>query len=308
MTRSLSRFWQINSREGDETVKLKKELPYLGFMLPAFIVYTVLIMYPMIQAVGLSFTDWKGISFDNLHFVGLQNYLDVFADKQIVTAIKNTVVYALAVPVIVTILAIPLSVALNSKMKTSNFQRAAFFFPSVPSALVLGFLWSYIMSPLDYGLLNQFITKLGFEPVLWLADPKMAMVSVIIVSVWSQLGWHACIYLAQLQSVSADLYEAARIDGASGLQLFFRITVPQLKPAMVTSIMLLMISALKVFDLPFALTSGGPGYATTMISQVIIQRGFIDKMYGRSMAAAIVFFIFVAFATIIQQKMGAEKE
>lgn len=289
-------------------MKLKKELPYLCFVLPAFLVYTVLMLYPMLQAVGLSFTDWKGVTFENLHFVGLKNYLDVFSDKQIIISITNTVVYAIAVPIAVTILAIPLSVALNSKMKTSNIQRAAFFFPSVPSALVLGFLWSYIMSPLDYGLLNRMVTGLGFAPVLWLADPKMAMVSVIVVTVWSQLGWHACIYLAQLQSVSEDLYEAARIDGANTLQLFFRITVPQLKPAMVTSVMLLMISSLKVFDLPFALTGGGPGYATTMISQVIIQRGFVDKMYGRSMAAAIVFFLFVAFITVIQQKAGAEKE
>ncbi len=289
-------------------MKLKKELPYLCFVLPAFLVYTVLMLYPMLQAVGLSFTDWKGVTFENLHFVGLKNYLDVFSDKQIIISITNTVVYAIAVPIAVTILAIPLSVALNSKMKTSNIQRAAFFFPSVPSALVLGFLWSYIMSPLDYGLLNRMVTGLGFDPVLWLADPKMAMVSVIVVTVWSQLGWHACIYLAQLQSVSEDLYEAARIDGANTLQLFFRITVPQLKPAMVTSVMLLMISSLKVFDLPFALTGGGPGYATTMISQVIIQRGFVDKMYGRSMAAAIVFFLFVAFITVIQQKAGAEKE
>lgn len=289
-------------------MKLKKELPYLCFVLPAFLVYTVLMLYPMLQAVGLSFTDWKGVTFENLHFVGLKNYLDVFSDKQIIISITNTVVYAIAVPIAVTILAIPLSVALNSKMKTSNIQRAAFFFPSVPSALVLGFLWSYIMSPLDYGLLNRMVTGLGFDPILWLADPKMAMVSVIVVTVWSQLGWHACIYLAQLQSVSEDLYEAARIDGANTLQLFFRITVPQLKPAMVTSVMLLMISSLKVFDLPFALTGGGPGYATTMISQVIIQRGFVDKMYGRSMAAAIVFFLFVAFITVIQQKAGAEKE
>lgn len=289
-------------------MKLKKELPYLCFILPAFLVYTVLMLYPMLQAVGLSFTDWKGVTFENLHFVGLKNYLDVFSDKQIIISITNTVVYAIAVPIAVTILAIPLSVALNSKMKTSNIQRAAFFFPSVPSALVLGFLWSYIMSPLDYGLLNRMVTGLGFDPVLWLADPKMAMVSVIVVTVWSQLGWHACIYLAQLQSVSEDLYEAARIDGANTLQLFFRITVPQLKPAMVTSVMLLMISSLKVFDLPFALTGGGPGYATTMISQVIIQRGFVDKMYGSSMAAAIVFFLFVAFITVIQQKAGAEKE
>ena len=121
-------------------------------------------------------------------------------------------------------------------------------------------------------------------------------------------GWHACIYLAQLQSISADIYEAARIDGATGLQMFFKITVPQLRPAMVTSIMLLLISSLKIFDLPFALTGGGPGYATTMISQVIIERGFVDKMYGRSMASAIIFFLFVALITVIQQKVGAEKE
>ena len=192
-------------------------------------------------------------------------------------------------------------------MKTKNFQRAAFFFPSVPSALVIGFLWSYIMSPLSYGLLNRVVEFFGGKPVLWLANPKMAMVSVLFVSVWRQLGWHACIYLAQLQSISSDLYEAARIDGANGLQLFFKITVPQLKPAMVTSIMLLMISSLKVFDLPFALTGGGPGYSTTMISQVIIQRGFTDKMYGRSMSSASIFFIFVAVITVIQQKAGEEK-
>ncbi len=287
-------------------MKLKKELPYLCFVFPAFMVYTVLMMYPLLQAVGLSFTNWKGVSFDNLKFVGLKNYVDVFGDKQMMTSITNTIVYAIVVPVIVTVLAIPLSVVFNSKMKTCNIQRAACLFPTVPTARVLWlFLW-FIISPPDDGLLNRFVTKLGFEPVLWLASPKMAMVSVIIVTVWSQLGWHACIYLAQLQSVSEDLYEAAKIDGASTLQLFFKITVPQLKPAMVTSIMLLMISSLKVFDLPFALTGGGPGYATTMISQVIIQRGFIDKMYGRSMAAAIIFFLFVAVITVIQQKMGAE--
>ena len=94
-------------------MKIKKELPYLGFILPAFLVYTLLIMYPMIQALGLSFTDWKGISFENLQFVGLKNYIDVFSDKQIVTAIWNTIIYAIAVPIFVTILAIPLSVALN---------------------------------------------------------------------------------------------------------------------------------------------------------------------------------------------------
>lgn len=284
------------------TSRLKKEIPYLWFIVPAFIVYTVLIMYPLIQAVGLSFTDWKGVSFENLNFVGLQNYIDVVRDKQIVASIFHTIIYTIMVVIFVTLIAVPLSVALNSKMKTSNIQRAAFFFPSVPSALILGFLWSYIMSPLDYGLLNRALKAVGMEPVLWLADPKMAMVSIIIVTVWSQIGWHACIYLAQLQGIPEDLYEAAKIDGANGFQIFFKITIPQLRPALMTSVMLLLINSLKVFDLPFALTGGGPGYSTTMISQVIIERGFVDKMYGRSMASAILFFLFVALVTVIQQK------
>lgn len=287
---------------------LKKEMPYLTFVLPALVIYTLMIMFPMIRAFSLSFTDWNGVNLGDLSFVGLKNYIDVLHDKEIITSIKNTVIYAIAVPAVVTVLAIPLSVVLNSKMKTKNFMRAAFFFPSVPSALVLGFLWAYILSPLDHGLVNSLLAKFGVDAVMWTAMPKLAMFSVILVSVWSQLGWHACIYLAQLQGVGAEMYEAARIDGANERQIFFSITIPQLKPAMVTSIMLLMISGLKVFDLPFALTGGGPGYATTMISQVIIERGFIDKMYGRSMAAAIIFFLFVVIATLIQQKMGAEKE
>lgn len=288
--------------------KWKKEAPYILFICPALIVYTIFIVLPLIQAFGLSFTDWKGYTMKGLNFVGFLNYIKIFSDKEMVYAIRNTILFAIMNPFFVTLLAIPLAVILNSKMRTRNFQRAAFFFPSVPSALILGFLWSYIMSPLDYGVLNKLITALGFEPVMWLADSKMAMFSVIAVSVWNVLGWHACIYLAQLQSISSDLYEAARIDGANGLQLFLRITLPLLKPAMVTSIMLLMINALKIFDLPFALTGGGPGYSTTMLSQVIIERGFVDKMYGRSMASAIVFFIFVIIVTVIQQNFGAKED
>ena len=284
----------------------KKEVPYLLFLFPAFIAYTALIMWPLLQAFGLSFTDWKGYTMEGLNYVGLKNYIKILGDKEMVYAIKNTIIYAVFNPMIVTVLAVPLAVILNSKMKTKNFQRAAFFFPSVPSALILGYLWSYIMSPLDYGVLNRFVAALGFEPILWLAHPKVALLSVILVSVWNVLGWHACIYIAQLQGIPEDLFEAARIDGATAMQMFFRITLPLLRPAMATSVMLLLINALKIFDLPFALTGGRPGYSTTMLSQVIIQRGFVDKMYGRSMAAAILFCIFVVAVTVIQRKAARE--
>ena len=119
----------------------KKEVPYLLFLFPAFIVYTALIMWPLLQAFGLSFTDWKGYTMEGLNYVGLKNYIKILGDKEMAYEIKNTIIYAVFNPMLVTVLAVPLAVILNSKMKTKNFQRAAFFFPSVPSAWILGYLW-----------------------------------------------------------------------------------------------------------------------------------------------------------------------
>ncbi len=282
------------------TAKIKKEIPYLMFIIPAFIVYTVLTVYPLIQTLGLSFTNWDGYSMDNLKFIGLENYRDLFGDRAMKSALINTCFYSIVFPVIVTILAIPLSLALNSKMKTRNFQRAVFFFPSVPSAIILGYLWTYILAPTSTGILNKALGIFGIKPVLWLANPKWAMFSVIFVGVWSAVGWHACIYLAQLQSIPQEYYEAAVVHGASPWQKFRYITFPMLSSAMTVSVLLLLVNAMKVFDLPFALTNGGPGTSTTMISQIIIKSGFVEKNYGKATAMSAVFFIFITIVSIVQ--------
>lgn len=282
------------------TAKIKKEIPYLMFIIPAFIVYTVLTIYPLIQTLGLSFTNWGGYSMDNLKFIGLENYRDLFSDRAMKSALINTCFYSIVFPIIVTILAIPLSLALNSKMKTRNFQRAVFFFPSVPSAIILGYLWTYILAPTSTGILNKALGLFGIKPILWLADPKWAMFSVIFVGVWSAVGWHACIYLAQLQSIPQEYYEAAVVDGASPWQKFRYITFPMLSSAMTVSVLLLLVNAMKVFDLPFALTNGGPGTSTTMISQIIIKSGFVEKNYGKATAMSAVFFIFITIVSIVQ--------
>lgn len=188
-------------------VKIKKELPYLAFILPALIVYTVLTAYPLIQTLGLAFTDWDGYSMSNLKFTGLENFKLVLADRSMKSALWNTCVYSVIFPTLTTIFAIPLALALNSRMKTKNLQRAVFFFPSVPSAIILGYLWAYILAPTGNGLLNKFLGILGIEPIMWLALPKWAMFSVLMVNLWSAVGWHACIYLAQLQSIPAEYYE-----------------------------------------------------------------------------------------------------
>lgn len=289
-------------------LKLKKELPYLAFILPAFIAYTVLTMIPLIQTLGLSFTDWDGFSMDNLGFVGLENFKAVLQDRSMKSALINTLFYSVAFPILTTIFAIPLSLVLNSKMRTKNLQRAIFFFPSVPSAIILGYLWAYILAPTSSGLLNKLVMFLGGDPVMWLATPKTAMFSVIMVNLWSAMGWHACIYLAQLQSIPTEYYEAATVDGANAWQKFRYITFPMLASAMTVSVMLLLLNSMKLFDLPFALTSGGPGTSTTMVSQIIIKSGFVERSYGKATAMSAIFFVFIAVISLVQLKIMKKRE
>lgn len=289
-------------------VKLRKELPYLLFILPAFIVYTILTVIPLVQTLGLSFTNWDGYSMSHLSFTGLKNFRLVFADRSMKTALLNTCFYSIVFPLVTTVFAIPLSLVLNSGMKTKNLQRAVFFFPSVPSAIILGYLWAYILSPTGNGLLNKLLGLFGIHPVMWLAVPKWAMFSVLLVNLWSVVGWHACIYLAQLQSIPTEYYEAANVDGATAWQKFRYITFPMLASAMTVSVMLLLLNSMKLYDLPYALTSGGPGTSTTLVSQIIIKTGFVEKSYGKATAMSAIFFVFIAVISVIQLKLMKKRE
>ena len=289
-------------------VKLRKELPYLLFILPAFIVYTILTVIPLVQTLGLSFTNWDGYSMSHLSFTGLKNFRLVFADRSMKTALLNTCFYSIVFPLVTTVFAIPLSLVLNSGMKTKNLQRAVFFFPSVPSAIILGYLWAYILSPTGNGLLNKLLGLFGIHPVMWLAVPKWAMFSVLLVNLWSVVGWYACIYLAQLQSIPTEYYEAANVDGATAWQKFRYITFPMLASAMTVSVMLLLLNSMKLYDLPFALTSEGPGTSTTLVSQIIIKTGFVEKSYGKATAMSAIFFVFIAVISVIQLKLMKKRE
>nr|WP_255421972.1 sugar ABC transporter permease [Tessaracoccus sp. MC1627] len=197
-------------------------------------------------------------------------------------------------------LAIPLAVALNRRFTGRNLVRSVFFFPSVPSLALLGLVWGYILSPLGAGVLNQVLAAFGAGPVPWLSDSTLARVSVIFVAVWSSVGWHAVLYLAYLQSIPTDYYEVATIDGASAFQQFRYITLPQLVPGIIVSQFLLITGGLKVFDLPFTLTKGGPGYSTYTITQSIITSGVGQARYGLASALAVTFTVAVAAVSIAQ--------
>ena len=286
---------------------LKKEYKYLLFILPAFLIYTIITVVPVFYTFFYSLTDFNGLSKD-INFVGLENYIKVFTTSNIRISFLNSIIFGIATPVLVTAIAIPLAIVLNGKMKTKNIQRAIFFFPSVISALFLGYIWNFILSPSSMGLVNSVLTSLGKDKLLLLSDPKMAMLLTILVNVWCQVGWHACIYLANMQMIDKTYYEAASLDGATKMQQFWKITFPMLAPAMTSSVMLLLTSSLKAFDLPFALTSGGPGYATTMITQTIITEGVSANRVGFASAMSMLFLILIGIFTVIQNTVMRKRE
>lgn len=286
---------------------LKKEIPWVLFLLPALLVYSIVVIIPTVSTLVYSFTNYNGFS-SAFHFVGVKNYLQVFQNKAAVNSITNSLIYGVTVPALVTILAIPLAIIPNSQLKSRNVLRAVFFFPSVISTLFLGYIWKFILSSSSTGLINSMRINAGKDTLLLLADQKMAMPLLILITVWASVGWHACIYIANLQTISPDYYEAATLDGASKWQQFKNITFPMLTPAMSSSLLLLLTGNLKAYDLPYALTSGGPGTATTMITQTIIEEGVTSNRVGYASAMSFLFLVVIAVITIGVNTFIAKRE
>lgn len=275
-----------------------------GFLLPILVVFVVLTLVPLGQTVYYSFTDFNGLQ-PRPNFVGLYNYQKVFSDPSLLVGLGFTIVYAVSTTVITTLLAIPLAVALNSQFYGRSFARSLFFFLGVPSLIVLGLVWQYILSPLKTGALNSVLVSLGFDSVPWLSDSNLARCCVVFVAIWAGVGWHATLYLAYLQAIPKDLYEQAAVDGANGWQQFVHITLPQLVPGVVVSSFLLITGGLKVYDLPYGMTKGGPGYATNTITQSIIVQGISQSQYGLGSALAVLFTVACLVVVLAQQALAA---
>ncbi|GIP61064.1 sugar ABC transporter permease [Paenibacillus sp. FSL W8-0186] len=288
--------------------KFMRQLQYQVFLIPILIIYTLFTIYPLIRSFMLSLTNFNGYS-TNYDFIGLKNYARLFADNAIVSGISFTILFAVATTVLVTLLAIPLALVLDQNFFSKNVLRAVFFFPSIPSGLLLAFIWGFIFAPIPSGILNTFLRELfGMSAQPWLSDPVLAKVSTIVVAVWATTGWHAVIYLAFLQSISKDFFEAAAIDGANKWQQIRYITIPLLAPAMTVSVLLLITNGLKVYEIPFALTNGGPGFETHTITQVIVLRGISEAQFGLASAISVIFFLIVLVIGFVQFNLMQKRE
>lgn len=274
------------------------------FILPAFIVYLLFSIVPFLYTFYYSFTDYTDMNPVNLSFVGLKNYIKVFNTPLMMTAIKNSVIYAIMLTSLQTILALPLAVLLDKKLKTRNLLRAVFFFPAVFSSLIIGYLWNFIMSSSDYGLINNLLHQLGFGTFNFFTANR-ALFSVILTQAWQWTGWAMDIYLANLQSISPDLYEAADIDGAGGIKKFFYVTLPLMCPSVKIIVVTGLIGGMKVFDIIYSMTSGGPGNATETVMTVMMKKGISDGFYSTGSAFGVCFFaIVLVISAVVTKLMG----
>lgn len=281
---------------------------FVIFILPALIIYLLFSIIPFLYTIYYSFTDYTDMNPINLHFVGLKNYIKVLQTPVMLAAIKNSVIYAILLTGFQTLLGLPLAFVLNQKLKSRNLLRAVFFFPAVFSSLIIGYLWNFIMSSSDFGLINNILHQLGLGSLNFFTS-KNALYSVILTQIWQWTGWAMVIFLANLQSISPDLYEAAEIDGANGLKKFMYVTLPLMCPSVKIVIVTGLIGGMKVFDIIYSMTSGGPGDATQTVMTVMMKKGISEGFYSTGSAFGVCFFIIVlAISAIVTKLMGKWSE
>lgn len=306
--RRISQYWlHTNMNEKKNSGKLmsrqmKKSLVAYSFILPNFLGFAVFTLGPVIFAFILGFLEWDGNN--PMAFVGLSNFKELFSDSRFKIALWNTIIYVIGTVPLTLVSSLALAVVLNQKVKGKNFFRTVSFFPYVASLVAVAAVWNMIFNPAN-GPINMFLYKLGVSADHlpgWAADKNFAMITVILFSVWKNMGYYMVIYLAGLQGISGELYEAAGLDGANAWQKFKNITWPMLSPTTFFVIIMLTINSFKVYDQMYMITQGGPGTSTLVLVYHIYNVAFKNWDLGYASAISMVLFLLVLIVTIVQFK------
>lgn len=269
------------------------------FLLPALIPLLVFRIFPMIASLGVSLTEWNLLRAPE--FVGLGNFTGVLTDPKFHKALGNTLYYMVGYLPLVITGALAIAVLLNSKLKGVAFFRGIYFLPVVTSWVVVALLWKWLLSP-EGGIVNYLLSLVGIDGPGWWTDPTWAMPSIIIASVWKDLGFNMLILLAGLQSIPAHLYEAATIDGASRWGRLRYVTLPLLTPSILFAMVLAMIGAFQVFDQVWVMTEGGPAGASTVVMEQVVNKAFKYGLMGEASAMSWILFAIILMFTVFQLK------
>ncbi len=273
---------------------------------PAILLFGLFFLYPLTQGVGISLTDSNGIT--NPSFIGFQNFIDFFHDDRARNDVLITVYFALGSAPLLNVFGLLYALLLDKKMPGRGFVRAVVYLPAVISPLIMGYIWYFILQP-ERGYLPHALGELGlgFLDVNWLGESSSALIVLIIVNVWQYVGLTMIVYLAGLQSIPADLYEAARIDGAGNRSSLRYITLPLLYPSIKINVVTNIIGSLSVFEIIVALTDGGPGYSTESLS-IYILRMLYGSFTGYSTAVALILFVIIVIPVILFLRLTRKSE
>ncbi|MGQ9630976.1 MAG: carbohydrate ABC transporter permease [bacterium] len=280
--------------------KQKLIYPYI-FISPFFILFATFSIWPIIYSFYISLNKKMGLGPST--FIGIKNYVDLARDAVFWQTAFNTFYYVIGTTCTQIPLALILAlIAHSAALKVRNFFRVSFFLPVITSGVVISIIFSIVLDH-RYGILNNLLERVGITPVAWLEDANVVMVSIIIVGIWRYAGLNMLYFLAGLQSIPEELYEAARVDGAGRLQSFWYITLPLLKQVGVFVLVMHMIGAFQLFDVPYLLTGGGPGNASTSIAMYLYRNAFSFFRFGYGSAVAYSLFLIIMIVSLVQLRL-----
>jgi multiple sugar transport system permease protein len=273
------------------------DLVGLAFVAPFLLAYGAFILWPIVRGFYLSFYSWSLLG--TSHFIGLDNYHNLVNDNLFWTDVWHTIEFTLLSTPPLVFLGFVMALLANRKLPMQWLFRLAFFSPYILPVSIVYLVWNWLYSS-DYGLFNSWLGHVGLGPVDWLTDANQAMISVVIVTVWWTVGFNFVLYLAGLQDISEDLYEAAALDGAGTWASLFHITIPLLGRTTTLIVILQVLSSLKIFDQIYLLTGGGPEGATRPVLEYIYEQGFVSYRLGYAAAMSYVFFLFILVVSGLQ--------
>ena len=277
-----------------------------SFLLPNFVGFAVLTLVPVALLFYYAFTSWD--VFGGAQWSGRDNFRQMIHDASFWTALKNTVYYTVFHIPLTLAASLLLALLLNRKLRGVAFFRTVAFFPYITSIVAIAQVWNILFSP-DYGPINDILRAIGIHhPPGWTVSGTWAMPAVIIVGTWREMGYYMLLFLAGLQTIPQQLYEAARVDGANARQRFMAVTLPGLRPTTFFVTVMLTIGSFKIFDLILVMTQGGPGQSTLVLSQYIYQKGFSENQFGYASALSIVLFAICFVVTVIQFLINKRRE
>lgn len=281
----------------------KDTLGFFAFAAPWIIGFIFLTVIPMLASLVISFTDWNILS--SPVWIGLENFKTIFTDKLFYKSVQVTLVYTVfSVPLNI-LLSIFVAMLLNNNLKGMNLFRTIFYLPAIISGVVVAIVWLWIYNP-DYGIINSFLRMFGIQGPGWVYDENWAMPSIIIMSLWG-IGSNIVLYLAALQGISTEFYEAAHIDGANFWDRLIHITLPGISPVLLFTLLTGIINALQTFTQAFVMTGGGPNNATNFYAYYIYNNAFVWHKMGEACAQAWILFVIIFILTFVTLKLTQGK-